>query len=103
MEVALPDFKDRSRAALADAKLKLAIERTAGTAERKRAAAIGDFPEFAAARERGRRIKDHVIANLGHYLLEFERNALASGAVVHWARSSDEACRIVLNICKHTG
>jgi L-lactate dehydrogenase complex protein LldF len=103
MEVALPSFKDRSRAALADAKLKLAIERTAGTAERKRAAAIADFHEFASARERGRRIKDHVIANLGHYLQEFERNALASGAVVHWARSSDEACRIVIDICKNTG
>ncbi len=103
IQVAPQSFKDRSRAALADAKLKLAIERTAGTAERKRAAAIADFSEFPAARERGRRIKDHVIANLGHYLKEFERNALVSGAVVHWARTSEEACRIVIDICKNAG
>ncbi|MEL7048561.1 MAG: lactate utilization protein B, partial [Pseudomonadota bacterium] len=30
----------------------------------------------------------------------FERNALASGAVVHWARTSKEAASIVVEICK---
>ncbi len=80
--------------------LKSAIDRTAGNAERNRAAAVGGFPEFAAARERGRAIKDHVIANLDHYLIEFEKNALASGAKVHWARTSGEACGIVTGICK---
>jgi len=96
-------FKDRAKAALANPSLKAAIERTAGTAERNRAAAVGRFAEFAAARERGRRIKDHVIANLDHYLEEFEKNAIASGAKVHWARTSGEACRIVTKICKAAG
>jgi L-lactate dehydrogenase complex protein LldF len=100
MDSTAADFKGRATAALANAKLKLAIERTAGTAETKRAAAVAGFPEFEEARERGRRIKDHVIENMGHYLREFERNALASGAVVHWARTSEEACRIVIDICK---
>ena len=93
-------FKQRAKVALADPMLKTAIERTAGAAERNRAVAVDAFPEFAAARERGRRIKDHVIANLAHYLAEFERNATASGAKVHWARTSEEACRIVVDICK---
>jgi L-lactate dehydrogenase complex protein LldF len=93
-------FKVRANAALSNATLRLAIERTTGTAEVKRAAAITDFPEFGAARDRGRRIKDHVIANLDHYLEEFERNAIASGAKVHWARTSEEACRIIIDICK---
>jgi L-lactate dehydrogenase complex protein LldF len=96
-------FPERAAAAVRDAKLKTAIERTAGNAQRKRAEAIAAFPEFAAARERGRQIKDHVIANLAHYLQEFERNAIASGAVVHWARTADEACRIVVDICRKTG
>lgn len=96
-------FKQRSAVALADPRLKLAIDRTAGTAERKRAAAVDDFPEFAAARTRGRQIKDHVTDNLGYYLAEFERNAIASGAHVHWARSSQEACDIVVGICRDAG
>ena len=100
MQTSAGSFKSRVAAALADRNLKIAIDRTAGTAEAKRAVAVGDFPEFQAARERGRRIKDHVTANLGHYLQEFERNAVASGAKVHWARTSEEACGIVIDICK---
>lgn len=95
-----PSFKARADGALADATLKLAIDRTAGTAESKRASAVGEFAEYAAARARGARIKDHVIANLAHYLETFERNATAAGATVHWARTADEACRIVVDLCK---
>ena len=88
-----PSFKARADAALADRTLKLAIDRTTGTAERKRAAALAAFPEFEAARARGKAIKDHVIAHLDHYLETFERNAIASGAKVHWAATADEASR----------
>ena len=93
-------FKARDDAALADGTLKLAIDRTTGNAERKRALALAAFPEFEAARERGRAIKDHVIANLDHYLETFERNAVAAGSRVHWAATADEACRIVVEICR---
>ena len=99
----LANFKTRAAGALADRTLKVAIDRTTGTAERKRAAALAAFPEFAAARERGKAIKDHVIANLDFYLEEFERNAVASGAKVYWARTADEACRITLEICRAAG
>ncbi|MFO1144967.1 MAG: LutB/LldF family L-lactate oxidation iron-sulfur protein [Amaricoccus sp.] len=98
-----PSFKARADAALADATLKLAIERTTGTAERKRAAALAAFPEFEAARDRGRAIKDHVIANLDHYLETFEHNATASGAKVHWASTDAEACEIVVRLCREAG
>ena len=93
-------FKANAEAALADRTLKVAIDRTTGTAERRRAEAVAAFPAFEATRERGARIKDHVIANLGHYLEEFERNAVAAGAVVHWAATADEACRIVVELCR---
>jgi L-lactate dehydrogenase complex protein LldF len=103
MELAPERFKDNVRAALADRTLKLAIDRTTGTAERKRADAVTAFPEFDAARERGRQIKDHVIAHLDHYLVEFERNAVAAGTHVHWAATAEEACRIVVGICRDAG
>ena len=93
-------FKERVEAALADPTLKTAIDRTTGTAERKRAAAIADYPQFPAARDLGKRIKDHVIENLDHYLAEFERNAIASGAKVHWAATAGEASRIVVDLCR---
>ena len=96
-------FSQAADRALADRVLKLAIDRTTGTAERKRAAALADFPQFAAARDRGTRIKAHVVANLDHYLETFARNALASGARVHWAATADEAAAIVIDICRAAG
>ena len=103
MQEATLSFKARAKEALADPTLKIAIDRTTGTAERKRAVAMTQFPQFDAARERGKRIKDHVIANLDHYLLEFERNAIASGAKVHWARTAEEASQIVVALCLEAG
>ena len=103
MQLGPERFKANAQAALADRTLKIAIDRTTGTAEHKRAEAVAEFPEFDAARQRGRRIKDHVIANLDHYLETFERNAVAAGSQVHWAATADEACRIVLEICRAAG
>jgi len=96
-------FDARVRAALGNPLLKVAIDRTTGTARTKRAAAMAAWPEFAEARLLGRDIKDHVVAHLDHYLVEFERNAVASGAKVHWARTGQEACEIVIKICQDAG
>ncbi len=96
-------FTARTEQAIGDRTLKLAIDRTTGTARAKRAAAVADWPGFEQARELGRDIKDHVIAHLGHYLAEFERNAIASGAKVHWARTAEEACDITIRLCRSAG
>ncbi|WP_336963093.1 lactate utilization protein B [Sphingobium aquiterrae] len=96
-------FTRRVDMALGDPMLKVALDRTAGTAEAKRAVAVAAFAEFDAARDRAAAIKDHVIAHLGHYLEQFEANAIAAGARVHWATTADEACRIVIDICRAAG
>ncbi|MDE8349124.1 MAG: lactate utilization protein B [Acidocella sp.] len=93
-------FQGRVTAALADPTLKTAIDRTTNTARSKRAAAIAAWPEFAQARELGRDMKDHVIANMEYYLTMFEANAVKTGAKIHWARTGQEACEIVVGICK---
>src|SRR5690606_40611797 len=66
----------------------------------KRAAAIAAFPDFDGLRERGRRIKDHTLAHLDHYLERFADAVEARGGHVHWARDADEARRAVLDICQ---
>ncbi len=96
-------FHDRVEKALHDPQLKIALERTTGNARRKRAAAVEAWPEFSAARAAAAAIKDHALAHMAYYLEMFERNALASGAQVHWARDPDEARRIVVEICKAAG
>ncbi|MGC9271289.1 lactate utilization protein B [Acidiphilium sp.] len=93
-------FVANAREAIADERLHGAIVRTTGNAERKRSAAVANFTQFEAARDRGVAIRDHVLANLAGYLAEFERNATDAGAIVHYAQTADEACQIVLDICR---
>jgi len=96
-------FHDRVEKALHDPHLKMALERTTGNARRKRAAAVAEWPHFEEARQAAAAIKDHVIDHMAYYLETFEKNAIASGAQVHWARDAQEACDIVVAICKEAG
>jgi L-lactate dehydrogenase complex protein LldF len=67
----------------------------------KRDRAAGGIPEWEALREVAARIRAHVRGNLAGYLEEFERNAVACGAQVHWARDAAEHNEIVHRI--HAG
>ena len=55
-------------------------------------------PEWEQLRTLASQIKDNVLANLGSYLEEFEKNAKANNIHVHWAKDAEEHNRIVLGI-----
>ncbi len=57
-------------------------------------------PEWEYLRSLASQIKTHTIANLDEYLEQFERNATALGATVHWAADGDEHNEIVLSILR---
>ncbi len=59
-------------------------------------------PEWEYLRTLASQTKTHTIAKLDHYLQEFEKNATALGATVHWAADADEHNRIVLDILRRT-
>lgn len=94
------EFEQNVSQALAQPNLKPVIRRTTDKAEAKRAEAVANFPGFENARLQGQKVKDHTIKYMDHYLAEFEKNATAQGAIVHWASDGEEASRIVLDICK---
>ncbi|WP_111672563.1 lactate utilization protein B [Algoriphagus litoralis] len=56
------------------------------------------IPEWETLRELASQIKDHVLANLGSYLEDFERNALKNGIHIHWATDAEEHNQHVLRI-----
>lgn len=56
------------------------------------------IPEWEELRELASGIKDNVLANLGTYLEDFERNAQANGIQIHWAADALEHNQIVLDI-----
>ena len=45
------------------------------------------LPEWEELRTLASGIKEHTLTHLARYLEEFERNAIANGAKVHWARA----------------
>jgi len=68
----------------------------------KRDKASKVIPEWEGLREHASQIKDHVLANLGQYLVEFEAKAKANGIHIHWAKDAEEHNQIVYElIAKH--
>ena len=93
-------FRENAARALKNPTLKIALDRTTSLLQSRRAQVIAEYPEYSAARSIAEEIKDHTLAHLAHYLEMFERNALASGAKVHWASSKEDAAGIVAAICR---
>ncbi len=58
------------------------------------------LPEWETLRACASQIKAHTVSKLADYLEEFEKNARARGATVHWAKDAQEHNQIVLEILK---
>jgi L-lactate dehydrogenase complex protein LldF len=96
-------FVANSRAGLANENLQHALGLARTGFPLRRGLAIERLPEFEALRETGRSIKDHTLEHLDFYLELFESQVVASGGKVHWARTPQEACAAVLQICRSVG
>ena len=66
----------------------------------KRDNASKSVPDWERLRETAHKIKMHTLANLPRYLEEFEKNARARGAHVHYAYDANTHNSIVLKILK---
>jgi len=91
-------FPQAAHEALDDARLKIALGRLKTHFVHKRADAIERYGDFAALKKAGAVIRDAALSNLDTLLETFERNVVARGGHVHWARDAKEAREIVLNI-----
>ncbi|WP_116020746.1 lactate utilization protein B [Thermomonospora umbrina] len=99
----MPPFPKAARDAVADRRLRANLAHATGTIRDRRLAAVAELDDWAALREAGRRIKDHTLEHLDHYLRLLEERVTEAGGVVHWARDADEANRIVVDLVKATG
>ncbi|MDN3518647.1 LutB/LldF family L-lactate oxidation iron-sulfur protein [Aquisalimonas lutea] len=100
MESRAQYFKPAAREALHNPDLQQALANVQAGFVGKRKFVVDRFPDFEGLRERGRRIKDHTLANLDVYLEQFEAQVHAAGGHVHWAGTQDEAQKIVTDICR---
>jgi L-lactate dehydrogenase complex protein LldF len=98
-----PAFPIAARSVLEDTQLRKNVRHATEVIQAKRARVVGEMPDWQALRESGRQIREHAMANLDHYLEEFERNCTRAGGKVHWARDGEEAKRIVRALVKASG
>jgi L-lactate dehydrogenase complex protein LldF len=69
----------------------------------KRDKAAHQIADWEVLRETASQIKNNVLSNMHHYLLEFELNALKNGIIIHWAADALEHNKIVHSILKKQG
>jgi L-lactate dehydrogenase complex protein LldF len=98
-----PRFKENARKALGDTELQSALKFVEVNFIARRQEVADKLPEFEALRDSARDIKDHTLAYLDLYLETYENRVAAQGGRVHYAVTAEDACRIVLEICKGLG
>src|SRR3954463_9090016 len=96
-------FKQTARAKLADANLQAALEKLQSNFVKGRADRVAELDNFEAIRDAAAAIRQRALDNLDLYLAEFERNAIARGTVVHWAETTDDVNRIVVELAAKYG
>ena len=94
-----PQFVENAHDAMQDDNLRIALARLRVGFSALRAAAVARLPEFEALRDSARDIKNHTLAHLDIYLEAYEARVRAAGGHVHYARTAEDARRIVLDIC----
>jgi L-lactate dehydrogenase complex protein LldF len=93
----------RAEPFLADVERSRFHDRALWAIRKRRDQRARELPEWHVLRALAGQIKAHTLSRLPEYLIEFERNARARGAVVHFARDAAEHNAIVLALLRERG
>ena len=96
-------FKQTASDKLNDAVLQNAMKKAKGKFVDGRALGVAEIDNWEDIRTHAAALRNRVIDHLDAWLLEFERNAIRRGSVVHWAETAEEANAIVLGIAQKNG
>ena len=95
-----PLFKKNAVTSLNNQQLQEALARAKSGFIDKRRKAMAAFPEFDTLRQQAKTIKDHTLKYLDFYLEQFEEKVTEHGGQMHWAKSAEEACKYIVDICQ---
>ena len=96
-------FPEAARRELGNEQLRRNLAKATTTIRAKRAAVVGELPDWEALRDAGAAIKTRAMATLPEQLELLEQRVTAAGGQVHWARDAAEATSIVAGIAKRNG
>ena len=103
MTASTGEFRREAAVAVADAHLQAALETATGRFRTAREIVLAELPDADRLRDHLKAVRAATIANLAGYLEQFEQNATAAGAHVHWARDAAEASAIVTRLARERG
>ena len=93
-----PSFPEAAKKLVGDTQLRHNVRNATQVIRRKRAQVVDELPDWEQLRDSGQAIKEHALRHLDFYLEQFERNCLAAGGHVHWARDADESNEIITRL-----
>lgn len=96
-------FPVAAKEALGNTQLRANIGRATRTIRDKRAAVVGEVPDWEELRLAGQQIKAATMARLDEHLQALEEAVTRRGGVVHWARDANEANAIITDLVLATG
>ncbi len=97
------DFRQGAVAALSDPKIQANLEGLYNGFHQARIDASDQTPDWEALQDKGRAIKAHTLDNLAYYLEMVERNVIASGGHIYFAKDAEAASNYVVNLAKERG
>ncbi len=100
MEVKTRDFKKGALAAIRNPQIQTNLERLYSHFHLAREEAIKGIEDWDELRNRARAIKQHTVDNLDYYLEMMERNVVARGGKVYFAKDAQAANDYVLAIAR---
>jgi L-lactate dehydrogenase complex protein LldF len=103
MRISTKQFQKTAKQTLENPRLQAAYQSGMQRFSHSREEAFAQVVDIEEMRDELKKIRRSTVANLGHYLEEFERNAQDAGAVVHWAKDETDVGRIVLEIAQGKG
>jgi L-lactate dehydrogenase complex protein LldF len=103
MRVSTDKFTELVRQEVEKARVRPALKMAPHFLHLKRQAVLATLPDAAAAQAYGAAIRSEALSRLPELLEEFEKNAIANGAKVFWARTAKEACEYIVKLAKERG
>ncbi len=95
-----PAFPILAHTVLKDDQTRRNVRHATDVIRAKRALRVDEMPDWQELRTAAHAIKTHTLLHLPHYLELFEKNCIAAGGQVHWARDADEANAIAIRLIK---
>ena len=96
-------FARRAHDALGNRQLHIALDRTTAQLGLRRATGLASLESSDAVRDRARAAKMQVLRTLADSLRQFEQRLVQNGARVHWADTTADANRIIVDIARQAG